>query len=223
MKPCNVHVIFALAAPLALALFLGACTKPEASPSPSPSATEVTTFTITGTPPSAPARIPSASAPVPSASAPSPSRTSAVASTRAASASSSARPGAPLKPAATRITGNNFALDVASPGCRVDVPCVVTLHLSVLGAFHVNSQYPYKFVGNPAPGIAFLGHTEKNVFSRALGDLQEDGEKSATLTVRFTPSAAGEAPITGTYKMSICSAENCQIESPSVTLAVPVI
>ncbi len=42
------------------------------------------------------------------------------------------------------------------------------------------------------------------------------------MTVRFKPTAAGDAKVSGTYKMSVCSAENCQIEQQTVSLNVPV-
>jgi hypothetical protein len=98
----------------------------------------------------------------------------------------------------------------------------MTLRLAPSGEYHVNKEYPYKFLAGAAPGVQFLGNGDANTFSRAAGDFREEGEKSATMTVRFKPTAAGEARVSGTYKMSVCSAENCQIETQAVTLAVPV-
>ena len=98
----------------------------------------------------------------------------------------------------------------------------MTLRLAAGGEYHVNKEYPYKFVATAAPGVQFLGNGEPNTFSRSSGDFREDGEKAATMTVRFKPTAAGEARVTGTYKMSVCSAENCQVETQAVQLAVPV-
>jgi hypothetical protein len=121
-----------------------------------------------------------------------------------------------------RVAGKNFTLDVSSPGCRVETPCTMTLRLAAAGDYHVNKEYPYKFLATVAPGVQFLGSGDANTFSRAAGDFREEGEKTATMTVRFKPTATGEARVTGTYKMSVCSAENCQIETPTVTLAVPV-
>ena len=128
----------------------------------------------------------------------------------------------PLKPAATKIAGKNFSLDVASPGCRVDQPCTMTIKLATTGEYHVNKEYPYKFLASPAQGVTFLGNGEANTFSRAAGDFKEEGEKTGTLTVRFKPTSAGQAKVSGTYKMSVCSAENCQIEQQAVSLDVPV-
>ena len=181
---------------------------------------EAPTISITGTPPPAPAAsaTPSASATVKAGAA-----AKATATTAAPVASAKAEAAAPLKPAGTSITGKNFTLAVGSPGCRVDTPCAVTLRITAGGEFHVNKEYPYKFTANAAPGVTFLGSGDANVFSRAAGDFREEGEKSATMTVRFKPTAAGEAKIAGTYKMSVCSAGQCQIEAQAVQLAVPVL
>lgn len=187
---------------------------------------EAPTISITGTPPPAPAAsaTPSASAaPSASATVKAGAAAKATATTAAPVASAKAEAAATLKPAGTSITGKNFTLAVGSPGCRVDTPCAVTLRITAGGEFHVNKEYPYKFTANAAPGVTFLGSGDANVFSRAAGDFREEGEKSATMTVRFKPTAAGEAKIAGTYKMSVCSAEQCQIEAQAVQLAVPVL
>jgi hypothetical protein len=96
----------------------------------------------------------------------------------------------------------------------------MTLHLAAVGEFHVNKEYPYKFLATAAPDVQFLSSGDANTFSRASGDFREEGEKSATMTVRFKPTSSGEARVSGTYKMSICSAEACQIEAPTVQLAI---
>ena len=220
---------------LALAALLPACSKSDAT-STGPTAasasavavtvpSEAPAIAITGTPvASAPAASASASA-LASASAPASASAKATASAKpatAAAASAAAPAPVALKPAASHLAGKNFVLDAASPGCRVDTPCTMTVRLAAAGEYHVNKEYPYKFVAAAAPGVQFLGSGDANTFSRAAGDFREDGEKAATLTVRFKPTAAGEAHVSGTYKMSVCSAENCQIETPTISLAVPV-
>jgi hypothetical protein len=120
------------------------------------------------------------------------------------------------------VTGKNYALDLASPGCKASEECAMTIKISVAGEYHVNKEYPYKFIATPQANVAFLGKSDANTFARSSGDFVEQGEKSGLMTVRFKPSAAGEAKIAGTYKMSVCSAEQCQIEQENVELAVPV-
>ena len=236
MKTCMMHAC--LGAALAVVVVVAAgCGKGGSSERGAPAASavavpgEAQTIAITGTAPSAAASASALAAPAPatstSASAapagkPAGSAKAATASA-AAAALAPAKEAAPLKPASTRVSGKNFVLDAASPGCRVDTPCAVTLRLAASGEYHVNKEYPYKFIAEAAPGVQFLGNGDANTFSRAAGDLREDSEKTATLTVRFKPSSAGEARVSGTYKMSVCSAENCQVETQQVTLAVPVL
>ena len=229
MKTCMMHAITGMAG---LALVVG-CSKSEGGAGGAPSATAVavpgeaaSVISITGTPPVAPSASASASA--------SPSTTTTTASAKPsgsakalASAAASAAPpkdappATPLKPASTRMSGKNFTLDASSPGCRVEQPCTMTLRLAAAGEYHVNKEYPYKFTASAAPGLQFLGSGDANVFSRASGDFREDGEKAATMTVRFKPTVAGDTVVAGTYKMSVCSADQCQVEAQAVKLAVP--
>ncbi|MDB4935841.1 MAG: hypothetical protein JWP87_2813 [Labilithrix sp.] len=216
--------------PAALALVLAAaCSKPD-PPAPTAVAvpSEAPVIAITATPLASAVPVASASASAPaSASASAGPHKSAVgasaAPTKQAPPAASAAPA--LEPASTRVAGKNFTLDVSSPGCRVDTPCTLTLRLAATGDYHVNKEYPYKFTATATPGVTFLGSgpdPHANTFSRASGDFREDGEKAATMTVRFKASAAGEARVSGTYKMSVCSAENCQIETQTVALGIPV-
>lgn len=129
---------------------------------------------------------------------------------------------ASAKGVTARVPGKNFVLDATSTGCRVDAQCAMTIRLQTSGDYHVNKEYPYKFNATPGPAVQFLGTGDANTFSRAAGDFREEGEKTATMTVRFKPKAAGQAKVSGTYKMSVCSADNCQIEQTPVELSVPV-
>lgn len=124
--------------------------------------------------------------------------------------------------ASKHVTGTNFTLDLASPGCKAGAECAMTIKLVASGDYHVNAEYPYKFVASAAPGIEFLGKADATTFTRAAGDFVEHGEKSGTMTIRFKPSSPGEARIAGTYKFSVCSADQCQIEQEKLDLAVPV-
>ena len=98
----------------------------------------------------------------------------------------------------------------------------MTIKLVAAAEYHVNKEYPYKILATAAPNVTFLGKKDANTFAKDTGDFAEQGEKAATLTVRFKPTSAGEAKVAGTYKMSVCSAEQCQIEQQAITLAVPV-
>ena len=48
--------------------------------------------------------------------------------------------------------------------------------------------------------------------ARALG--------TGTMTVKFKPSAKGNVTINGTFKMSVCSAQKCQLETQEISVTV---
>ena len=127
-----------------------------------------------------------------------------------------------LGPGKQRLDGQNFTLDVAAAACKANAECSLTIKLVAAAEYHVNKEYPYKLTASAAPGVTFLGKKDANTFSKESGDFVEEGEKSGTMTVRFKPAAAGEAKVAGTYKMSVCSADQCQIEVQPIALAVPV-
>jgi hypothetical protein len=95
--------------------------------------------------------------------------------------------------------------------CPVKTTCEAQLVLTALGAYHVNDEYPTKFVADPASGVRVEGE----------GTFAISGEKHGTMRVRFTPTAPGAAKLVGTFKLSVCSEENCEIESPKIALDVP--
>ncbi|MBX3219478.1 MAG: hypothetical protein KF795_03095 [Labilithrix sp.] len=198
------------------------------------------------TPPEAPAASASSAAPLPSSAtsaAPHPSSassaaplpssatseaagaapaSSAVAAVDAGKAKDGGGAAAKLEPASKHVTGNNFALDLGSPGCKAASECVMTIKLVATGDYHVNEEYPYKFVASAAPGVELLGKGDAATFSRAAGDFVTEGAKAGTMTVRFKPSAPGSARVAGLYKFSVCSADQCQIEQEKLELTVPV-
>ena len=181
-------------------------------------------------PPSAPTSPASAPAAASVASAPPPTQIPAASgetmqpATAAADAGKGRDGGATaMKPVSKHVGGNNFALDLASPGCKVATECTMTIKLVASSDYHVNKEYPYKFTAAPAPGLEFLGKGDAVTFTRASGDFVEQGEKTGLMTVRFKPASPGEASVKGTYKFSVCSADQCQIEQEKLELTIPVL
>jgi hypothetical protein len=96
--------------------------------------------------------------------------------------------------------------------CSSGAVCEAGLVLTALGAYHVNKDYPFKFVGDPAATVQVDGQ----------GTFALDGENRGILTVKFRPTGPGTAKLVGTFKLSVCSDDNCEIEAPKLELAVPV-
>jgi len=96
--------------------------------------------------------------------------------------------------------------------CASGAICETALVLTALGNYHVNKDYPFKFVGDPATAVHVDG---PGAF--AFGDA-----KHGTMTIKFRPASPGTAKLVGTFKLSVCSDENCEIEAPKLELLVPV-
>jgi hypothetical protein len=96
--------------------------------------------------------------------------------------------------------------------CTRGTTCEARLVLTALGDYHINHDYPFKFVGEPAPALALDGDA-----AFALADA-----KHGALTVRFKPTAAGAQTLAGVFKLSVCSDDTCEIERPRLELPVTV-
>ena len=139
----------------------------------------------------------------------------------AASAAPSARSAGP---GAQVAHGANFTVDATVGACHAGAECKVELKLSAGDGYHVNKEYPYKFKANETSGVEFLGKdaAQKTLFTKSAGDFTVDGEKVGTMTVRFKPSSRGNVTIAGLFKLSVCSAQNCQLDQANVAIPVAV-
>jgi hypothetical protein len=105
-----------------------------------------------------------------------------------------------------------YRLDAGPPSsCARGATCEARLVLTALGDYHVNKDYPFKFVGDPG-ALPIEG----------TGTFAIDDPKHLTMTIQFRPTAAGTAKVTGQLKLSVCSDDTCEIETPTLELAIPV-
>ena len=123
-------------------------------------------------------------------------------------------------------SGNNFTVNATAAACTSNADCKIDLRLEAKGDFHVNKEYPYKFKATAANGVTFLGKDGAGVdtFSKAAGDFTLDAgnEKVGTMTIKFKPANKGAVTIGGVFKLSVCSAQNCQLETANVSIPVTV-
>ena len=94
--------------------------------------------------------------------------------------------------------------------CTVGSTCEAHLVLTALGDYHVNDEYPTKFVADAASEVAIEDQ----------GTFALDGETRGTLTVRWKAQKPGPARLVGAFKLSVCTEENCKIEAPTIALDV---
>jgi hypothetical protein len=123
-------------------------------------------------------------------------------------------------------SGNNFVVNATAAACAANAECKVDLRLEAGAGFHVNAEYPYKFKAQTAGGVTFLGKdpTSAETFSKAAGDfvLDANNVQVGTMSVRFKSANKGSVSIAGVFKLSVCSASNCQLEQANVTVPVTV-
>jgi hypothetical protein len=124
----------------------------------------------------------------------------------------SGAPGAPALP--PPLAGKSFYRIDAGPQtpCTAGSPCEARIVLTALAGYKVNKDYPFKFLAEPVPGITVDGP----------GTFAFDDVKTGTLTLRFRAAQPGPARFSGTFKLSVCTAEQCEIEEPKIELSIPV-
>ena len=105
-----------------------------------------------------------------------------------------------------------YRLDAGTqPPCARGATCEARLVLTALGGYHVNKDYPFKFIAD-ATATPVDGN----------GTFAIDDAKHLTMTIQFRPIAAGTAKVAGQFKLSVCSDDTCEIETPTLELAIPV-
>jgi hypothetical protein len=132
--------------------------------------------------------------------------------------------------AAARACGHsycseNFYVDVdPGPACAPGATCTSGVTLVAVGSFHINDEYPYKFLTRDAPGLRALGTDAAgpNVFSKPAGDWRKSEEKVGTMSVKWASDTAGEKTLGGVLKLSVCSAQACLVDQAPVQATVAV-
>lgn len=186
-----------------------------ASPSASSDATPGGAVAAAPSPTSASQPAPSGSAsasggPVASATA----AASATAST-SASASSAAAPEPALTVQSAKTQEAAFSVWMSSAkSYKVGQAGTVEVVLVPRGEYHCNEAYPYKVKLGAAPAGVTYG-----------SDLVRGASVSASrasIRVPFTATAAGDARISGKFHFSVCTADQCVIDSREVATTVKI-
>lgn len=149
-----------------------------------------------------------ATAPEPSATA---AKSGAPTGTAAATAGATATASAKPDVEGEQRKGPSFtAYLAAKPSYKKGQPATVTAIVNAIGEYHVNQEYPYKFKMGTAPA----GVSYPEAIVRAVSRT----EKRASMTIPFTPSAAGTATISGELSLSVCTDSNCVIEKAQLSV-----
>ncbi len=93
-------------------------------------------------------------------------------------------------------------------------PAAVTAVINAVGDYKINKEYPFKFKMGAAPAGVSYPEAIVRAVSRA--------EKRATMSIPFTPDAAGTATISGECSLSVCTDSNCVIEKAQLSVSVKI-
>ncbi len=115
-----------------------------------------------------------------------------------------------------QVSEESFVVELKPTGAyEVGQAGQVELVLEAKPPFKVNQDYPYSFALDESDGLSFTS-------MKLTKDAVKLEEKRATLSVPFTPSQAGQKTISGTFKFSVCTDEQCLIKKEALALNVDV-
>ncbi|MBI5534908.1 MAG: hypothetical protein HY898_19430 [Deltaproteobacteria bacterium] len=120
--------------------------------------------------------------------------------------------------AAPVVDNENFKVVLEPVGpYKKDQQGIVRVVLTTKRDYHINKQYPYKFVtaDPPAEGVTY----PKKVVPRGDGTYEE---KKAVLPVPFVPTKTGDVMVGGTFSLSVCTDANCLMDKAKLEISVKV-
>lgn len=116
----------------------------------------------------------------------------------------------------SEVSEDSFELKLQPTGAyTVGKEASIEVVLDAKAPYKVNQEYPYSFALNESAGVSFASMKLKQ-------DAVKLEDKRAIMTVPFTPREAGERTISGTFKFSVCTEEQCLIKKQDLALAVTV-
>ena len=125
--------------------------------------------------------------------------------------------GGPAQPSTAKVEADAYLVEISAGGpYRTGATSSVKVSLTAKAGFHINDQYPYRFNASPpAPGISY----PKPVLDRADGQFEA---KAAVFNLPFVANHAGQFPIGGVLKLSVCSPTSCIVQKAPLAVSVTV-
>jgi hypothetical protein len=115
-----------------------------------------------------------------------------------------------------KVGDANFSVWMQSAGKhKAGQPGVVEVVLVPKNGFKCNADYPYKIKLNDAAGVSF---PQPVVRKEGMSVSPQRG----VMRVPFVPSAAGDAKIAGKFSFSVCTSDQCLIDSRDLAITVKV-
>ncbi len=121
------------------------------------------------------------------------------------------------KSAATQVAGDPqdtdaYGTSISGAGdCKVNEECKVALRLKAKGEFHINKEYPTKFVPSPSEGVEYVNSPYRFTPSQ---------EKEETFTITIKRTSASAISPKGQFKFGVCTSNGCQIASVDLATTI---
>ena len=132
----------------------------------------------------------------------------------AASASTSVPNAAALS---AHHSGDHFTVDFTAPAsCKKGDACALHAKLVASAPFHINDEYPYKFIVDDNASLDAL--PAGRAFTKQNGNFKKVSETVGDMEVSVKPKES--TTVTGEFRLSICAEAKCQVEA--VKLALPI-
>lgn len=111
---------------------------------------------------------------------------------------------------------SNFEVSMQAEPAKAGQPAFAEIVLVPKGSFHCNENYPYRFkLSEPEGGVVYPSAV---VQKEAMSITPARG----VMKVPFTASTAGEAKISGKFFFSVCTSDQCLIDTRELSVTVKV-
>lgn len=120
---------------------------------------------------------------------------------------------APTVAAAETRDGPGYVLEVSTPTRKPGAASTATLTLRPRGAWHLNTDYPFKVELAPGAGV----RVAKPVLRK--DDARRFAASGADVDVVFTADKAGQGDVTATVKFATCDDASCAVHKETVTIS----
>lgn len=119
--------------------------------------------------------------------------------------------------ASPSVEGDSFRLEAtAGEGYTAGALAQFGIAIEHKGEWHVNQDYPFSVTLHGPEGLSF----PKDRLGK--DDAAEFGDDGIRVEVPFTPSAAGEAPVSADVSFAMCNPQTCVMERHTVALNLAV-
>lgn len=115
-----------------------------------------------------------------------------------------------------KVGESNFSVWMQAGKVKAGQQGVVEVVLVPKNGFHCNENYPYKIkLNDPPAGVSFPSAVVRR-------EAMSVSPSRGVMRVPFVASSAGDARIAGKFSFSVCTTDQCLIDSRDLSITVKV-